>query len=145
MGTTVVAVLVREGWLYCAHVGDSRLYRFNRDGLIQITRDHSLVQELVDEGMLSVEEAANSVHRNVITRALGLKPEVEVDVLKQRIEAGDIFLLCSDGLSDSLTEQEMAQLVSECDWSSMGQALVDAANERGGKDNISLILMRMGK
>jgi len=69
MGTTVVAVLVRQGWLYCAHVGDSRLYRFNRDGLTQLTRDHSLVQELVDEGMLSEEEAANSVHKNVITRA----------------------------------------------------------------------------
>jgi len=145
MGTTVVAVVVRQAWLYCAHVGDSRLYRFNQDGLIQITRDHSLVQELVDEGMLSVEEAANSVHRNVITRALGLKPEVDVDVLKQQVEADDIFLLCSDGLSDSLNEEEMAQLLSDCEWPSMTQALVDAANERGGQDNISLILLRMGK
>lgn len=145
MGTTVIAVVLRHGWLHCAHVGDSRLYRFNSDGLTQLTRDHSLVQELVDEGMLSAEEAADSVHRNVITRALGLRTSVEVDLLKLPVAADDIFLLCSDGLSDPLPDDEMAQMLRDGELTSIAQALVDAANARGGHDNISLILMRIGE
>jgi serine/threonine protein phosphatase PrpC len=144
MGTTVVAVAVREGQLYCAHVGDSRLYRFNHEGLALLTHDHSLVQELVDEGMMSSEEAADSVHKNVITRALGLEASVEVDLMQLPLATGDLFLLCSDGLSDPLGEGELARLLGDGELSSMAQALVDAANARGGDDNVSLILMRMG-
>jgi len=144
MGTTVVAVVVQEGQLHCAHVGDSRLYRFNHDGLTQLTRDHSLVQELVDEGMLSSEEAAGSVHKNVITRALGLEHSVEVDLLQHPVAEGDLLMLCSDGLSDPLADTELTGLLSNGDLSSMAQELVKAANARGGDDNISLILIRIG-
>jgi len=144
MGTTVVAVVVQEGQLHCAHVGDSRLYRFNHDGLSLLTHDHSLVQELVDEGMLSLEEAAGSVHKNVITRALGLEPSVKVDLMQHPVADGDLLLLCSDGLSDPLADSELAGLLSDGDLSSIAQDLVKAANARGGDDNISLILIRIG-
>jgi len=144
MGTTVVTVLVRQGWLHCAHVGDSRLYRFNDEGLVLLTHDHSLVQELVDEGMMSSAEAAGSVHKNVITRALGLEATVEVDLLQLPVAAGDLFLLCSDGLSDPLAESAMARLLAGGALAPMARALVDEANVQGGGDNISLILLRVG-
>lgn len=144
MGTTVVAVLVQQGQLYCAHVGDSRLYRFNHEGLAQLTHDHSLVQELVDEGMLSSEEAAGSVHKNVITRALGLEGTVAVDLLQLPVSAGDILLLCSDGLSDPLGDSGLRRLLDDGDLSALATALVNEANAKGGADNISLILIRIG-
>lgn len=143
MGTTVVAVILRNERLSCAHVGDSRLYRFNEEGLTQLTHDHSLVQELVDEGMLSSEEAADSVHKNVITRALGLGETVTADLTQLPVHAGDLFLLCSDGLSDSLTEAQLTRWLESGDLVEMARALVDEANAQGGKDNISLILMRV--
>ncbi len=145
MGTTVVAVVLRDGCLSCAHVGDSRLYRFNDEGLKRLTHDHSLVQELVDEGMMTPEEAASSAHKHVITRALGLAATVEVDLIQLPAAAGDLFLLCSDGLSDALSDEVLVNLLSGDDLMSMAQVLVDEANARGGKDNISLILVRAGR
>jgi protein phosphatase len=144
MGTTVVAVAVREGWLYCAHVGDSRLYRFNGNGLSQLTHDHSLVQELVDEGMMSSEEAAGSRHRNVITRALGLEERVESDIMRWQVTPGERYLLCSDGLSDPLGPAVMAEILAGSELSQVAQTLLDEANSRGGEDNISLILLGIG-
>jgi protein phosphatase len=143
MGTTVVAALFRGSTLSCAHVGDSRLYRYRGGELEQLSHDHSLVQELVDEGMMSREEAIESTHKNVITRALGLAAEVEVDLLQAPLEAGDLYLLCSDGLSDKLPDAELAGLLQGGSLDEMAQRLVAEAKARGGEDNISLILVKV--
>lgn len=143
MGTTIVATLFRNGTLTCAHVGDSRLYRFGDDGLEQLSHDHSLVQELVDEGMMSSEEAAESSHKNVITRALGLEATVEADVLQVPLRSGELYLLCSDGLSDKIPDADLAVLLQGGDINAMAQQLVAEANRRGGEDNISVILARI--
>lgn len=143
MGTTVVVAMVHDNLLSCAHVGDSRLYRFNTDGLALLSHDHSLVQELVDEGFLSQEEAASSVHKNVITRALGLQESVKADLLQVSTAPGDLFLLCSDGLSDKIPDNELGRYLEDGSLDTMAQALVSEANERGGEDNISVILIRV--
>lgn len=145
MGTTVVAALVHDDLLSSAHVGDSRLYRYNDQGLELLSRDHSLVQELVDEGFISQEEAASSVHRNVITRALGLQETVAVDLLQVETAPGDLFILCSDGLSDMIPHGELEQYLKDGNLDSMALTLVAEANARGGEDNISVILIRVGK
>jgi protein phosphatase len=143
MGTTVVAALFRDAILTCAHVGDSRLYRYRDGQLEQLSHDHSLVQELVDEGMLSSEEAAQSSHKNVITRALGLEATVMADVLQTPLHAGELYLLCSDGLSDKIPDVELAGLLRHGDLDDMVRELVAEANRRGGEDNISVILARI--
>lgn len=143
MGTTIVVMLIQGGTLYCAHVGDSRLYRYRDGELLQLSHDHSLVQELVDEGMLSREEAAESSHKNVITRALGLEASVEIDILQQPLQAGDCYLLCSDGLSDKIPDEEIAAYLQADDLDAMTQTLVAEAKRRGGEDNISVILARV--
>ncbi len=145
MGTTVVAALVHDKLLSSAHVGDSRLYRYNGQGLALLSHDHSLVQELVDEGLMSQEDAAASVHRNVITRALGLHETVEVDLLQVDTTPGDLFLLCSDGLSDKIPHGELEQFLKDGNLDMMARTLVDEANARGGEDNISVILIRIDK
>lgn len=144
MGTTVVAALVHDALLSSAHVGDSRLYRYNEEGLELLSRDHSLVQELVDEGVITQEDAASSVHRNVITRALGLQDTVEVDLLQVATAPGDLFVLCSDGLSDKIPHVELEQFLQGSNLDTMARALVAEANARGGEDNISVILIRVG-
>jgi PPM family protein phosphatase len=143
MGTTVVAALFRDATLTCAHVGDSRLYRYSGGELEQISHDHSLVQELVDEGMLSSEEAAESSHKNVITRALGLEATVEADLLQVPLHAGELYLLCSDGLSDMIPNAELTALLQGDKLDDMAHKLVAEANRRGGTDNISVILVRI--
>lgn len=145
MGTTVVAALFHDAMLSCAHVGDSRLYRFNAEGVVLLSHDHSLVQELMDEGFLSREEAAESVHKNVITRALGLQDAVEVDVFQVPAVSGDLFLLCSDGLSDKIPESELMHFLDDDGLDSLAARLVAEANARGGEDNISVILIRVGE
>lgn len=144
MGSTLVAAMVSGDRLVSAHVGDSRLYRYRQGDLLQLSRDHSLVQELVDEGMLSREEAATSQHKNVITRALGLEERVEVELMQHSLQHGDTYLLCSDGLSDKLDEELLQRLLQrQGKPPEITQALVDEANARGGEDNISVIMIRM--
>jgi protein phosphatase len=143
MGTTIVAMLIDSGTMHCAHVGDSRLYRYRDGELAQLSHDHSLVQELVDEGMLSREEAAESTHKNVITRALGLEASVEVDLVQQPVQSGDCYLLCSDGLSDKIPDEEMAAYLAQGELDAVTQTLVAEAKRRGGEDNISVILARV--
>lgn len=144
MGTTVALACLEANVLTLAHVGDSRIYRLAGGRLEQLTSDHSVVQELVDSGFLSQKEAEMSVNRNVITRALGTGPMVEVAVSTLEAAAGDLFVLCSDGLSDLLSPDEIGQLCrSSADLETSARALVDAANQAGGTDNISVILMRM--
>lgn len=143
LGTTVVAVALQGAGLQCAYVGDSRLYRLRGGVLQQLSHDHSLVQELVDEGMLSDEQARRSTQRNIITRALGLGGSVEVALWQGEVFPGDNYLLCSDGLSNMLRDAEIATLLAGESLPAVAQGLIDAANARGGEDNISVIVIRI--
>ena len=144
MGTTLTAAYVGEDDLAIAHVGDSRLYVL-RDGVLQqLTDDHSLVGELVRRGQISAEEAEDHPQRSIITRALGIEDEVVVDHLTWPVRDGDVFLICSDGLTGMVSDERVAAIIR--DASSLNQAaqlLVQAANDAGGRDNITVILFRV--
>ena len=144
MGTTVVSVLAVDDHVALAHIGDSRIYRIREDGITQLSRDHSLVQQQVENGIISPEEAHASQYRHLITRALGLKESVEVDLVEQPALPGDLLLLCSDGLSDLLEDEEMLAIVQEQggDLEKACQCLVDRANYKGGDDNITALLVQ---
>ena len=144
MGTTVVAVLARGDRFVLAHVGDSRIYRIRRDDISQISRDHSFVQEQVDSGMMSATEAHQSQYRHMITGALGLKESVDVDLTEQPACPGDVLLLCSDGLSDLLDDEDMLAAVrAHADnLDEACRALVDRANSKGGDDNITVLVVQ---
>ncbi len=147
MGTTFTVALVDEqaGAVVFGHVGDSRAYRV-RDGVLeQITTDHSLVAELVESGVLTPEEAERHPQRSAITRALGTEPEVEPDVFTIEVAPGDLFLLCSDGLSDMLTEERIAAAIERAggDPTAAGEELVRNANAEGGDDNITVLLFEI--
>jgi protein phosphatase len=144
MGTTVVSVMAVGPRVILAHVGDSRIYRIRADGIVQLSRDHSVVQEQIDRGLLSPQEAATSRYRHLITRALGLKASVEVDVQEQASQVGDILVLCSDGLSDMLKPGDILGLVQRHpdDLGKACKALVEEANARGGFDNITVLLVQ---
>lgn len=144
MGSTLLAACPVGGALVSVHVGDSRLYRLRRDELVRLTRDHTLFQEFIDEGVLSEEDVRLSGARGVLTRALGVHETVEPEVRVHDVAIGDLFLMCSDGLTDMLHEQDIAELLSADTLEDAADALVLAANARGGRDNISVILMRIG-
>jgi protein phosphatase len=141
MGTTLVVGVFQEGRLLLGHVGDSRCYRLRGQGLQQITKDHSLIQEQLDAGLITAEQALNSLNRNLVTRALGIEDMTLVDVNEHRVEVGDLYLMCSDGLSDMLTDEGIAGIVRGAGTLAhkAGQ-LIDAANAAGGRDNISVLL-----
>jgi protein phosphatase len=143
MGTTLVSVLAVDDTVALAHVGDSRIYRIRDAGIVQLSRDHSVVQQQVDRGIISAEEAHESQYRHLITRALGLKESVEVDLTEEPVLPGDILLLCSDGLSDLLEDEEILAIVREHaeDLEKACQALVGRANYKGGDDNITALLI----
>jgi PPM family protein phosphatase len=142
MGTTVVAALFHDNKVSVAHVGDSRLYRVRAGEIEQITLDHSLLQELVDRGFYSPEEAQRASNKNYVTRALGVETQVDVEMQEHPVNKGDVFLLCSDGLSDMIGDDDMAMTVNtfSANLTSVGQHLIQLANDNGGKDNISVIL-----
>lgn len=145
MGTTLTAVLVGDGEVSIAHVGDSRAYRFRGGKLTLLTRDHSLVEELKRQGTLTDHEAERHPQRSIITRALGPEPEVEVDTQTHSVRDGDTFLLCSDGLTTMISDEEIAETLRTSD--SLDQAtssLIEQANDRGGKDNITVVVFRIG-
>lgn len=143
MGTTVVMTLFHDDAVILASVGDSRIYRFRKGELKQVTTDHSLVQEMIDNGYMSEEEALNSTNRNLITRALGIAEEVKVDVTQEAIEKDDIYLLCSDGLSDMITDEQIFSTLvkSRQDLQRASENLVELAKDHGGHDNVSVILV----
>ena len=145
MGTTIVVTLFHGDRVIIANVGDSRMYRLRDKELTQVTTDHSLVQEMLDNGYISEEEAQLSASRNLITRALGIAEQVEVDVVQDSVENGDSYLLCSDGLTDLVTNEEILQLwlLYKDDLKTGCKELVSLANEKGGKDNISVILVSL--
>ncbi|MHB8490855.1 MAG: Stp1/IreP family PP2C-type Ser/Thr phosphatase [Solirubrobacteraceae bacterium] len=144
MGTTLTAVYVGADGVSLAHVGDSRAYRL-RDGLLaRLTEDHSLVDELLRQGRLTPAEAQEHPQRSVITRALGPEPVVQADTSTHPAQAGDVYLVCSDGLTSMLPDDALAEIINGAkDLSSAGEALLNAANEAGGRDNITVILFRL--
>ncbi|MCW8844428.1 MAG: Stp1/IreP family PP2C-type Ser/Thr phosphatase [Gammaproteobacteria bacterium] len=142
MGTTLVACLFYNNHVSVAHVGDSRMYRLRDGRFEQITLDHSLLQELVDRGFYSQEEAQRSTNRNYVTRALGVEKAVEVEINEYEVKPGDYYLLCSDGLTDMVEDEDIHLTISTFHDSldTAGQQLVKLANDHGGKDNISVVI-----
>jgi len=145
MGTTIVACMYYDNKVSIAHVGDSRAYRMRGGELEQVTLDHSLLQELVDRGFYSEEEAQRSTNRNYVTRALGVEPTVEVEVHEHDVLPDDVYLLCSDGLPDMVEDDDIHLTISTFNASLevVGQQLVDLANDHGGRDNISVMLAQV--
>ncbi len=144
MGTTVTAAYVGEGEVTIAHVGDSRAYLLRDGDLIRLTRDHSLVGELVARGKLTEEQAETHPQRSVITRALGPEPDVQVDIQAYQARGGDRFLLCSDGLTSMIPEARVKQILEGSDaLADAGRELIAAANDAGGRDNITVLLFRL--
>jgi serine/threonine protein phosphatase PrpC len=142
MGTTVVAVLWHAAGVTFGHVGDSRLYVLRRGELRQLTRDHSIVQEQVESGAITAEDARYAPNRNVLTRAVGIDAGAKADVHTARVETGDVYLLCSDGLTDMLTDDEVRKtlLSSPGALETAAERLIERANQMGGIDNISVII-----
>jgi serine/threonine protein phosphatase PrpC len=142
MGTTVVAALFYDNRISIAHVGDSRLYRQRGSAIAQVTMDHSLLQELVDRGFYSPEEAQRAANKNYVTRALGVEPQVEVEVQEHPVDKGDIFILCSDGLSDMVEDEDIRLTISTfgANLDTVAKQLIQLANENGGRDNVSVVL-----
>lgn len=147
MGTTVIASLFYDNRLSVAHIGDSRVYRFREGKLEQVTKDHSFVQELIDKGLFTKEEARASDKKNVVTRALGVAPFVEVECHEYETQVGDIYLMCSDGLHDLVADRDIERAFIELggNMNELATYLVELANANGGKDNISVILTRVNK
>jgi serine/threonine protein phosphatase PrpC len=144
MGTTLTAAYLDDSDLSIAHVGDSRAYLFRDGKLTRLTRDHSLVGELIERGKLTEEQAAEHPQRSVITRALGPEPEVKVDTWTYPVRPGDVLLLCSDGLNSMLSDEQIANLLGSArSLQDAAADLIDAANEAGGRDNITVVLCRM--
>lgn len=142
MGTTVVAACIRRGELIAANVGDSRLYVIRDDSIEQVTEDHSLVQEMVKYGGINKEEARVHPNKNIITRAVGLEQELQVDCFRRALRPGDRVLLCSDGLTDMLEDEQIRWIIDKKrDVRSAAHALVKAANDNGGRDNIAVIVI----
>lgn len=142
MGTTIVAVLLEKSRLAVAHVGDSRLYRLRRGRLEALTRDHSLQQEYVDKGLYTPEEAREKVARNLLTHALGLGDETRVDIGEHEVQSGDRYLLCSDGLYEMASADEIAALLGRTmALPEICAALIELANAHGGHDNITVVVI----
>lgn len=140
MGTTLTVFSVREDRLILEHVGDSRAYRIRQGILERISQDHSLVGEMVRDGLLSAQEAAVSPYRHVITRAVGTEPDVDVDVAEYDLKAGDRWLLCSDGLYEHITDSEICDILQANPPEKAADILLNSALEKGGTDNISLLI-----
>ena len=145
MGTTIVSTLFFDNRLLIAHIGDSRCYRLRGEAFVCLTRDHSLLQEQIDLGLLTPEEARYADYKNLVTRALGIDDEAEPDFTEYTVEVGDIFLLCSDGLNDMVEDQEIADILDSLrvDLAIAAQQLVHAACDHGGRDNVSVILIHV--
>ena len=145
MGTTLVVCLFYDNFISVAHIGDSRLYRMRNDVLEQLTRDHSLLQEQIDAGLISRADARQSHNKNLVTRALGIDPDVDAEIHTYDVMEGDIYLLCSDGLNDMIDDDEMQMtlIALRSNLELTAQQLVQAANDAGGRDNISVMLIKV--
>lgn len=147
MGTTLVLSALHQNTIVVGHLGDSRAYRLRGGVLQQLTKDHSMLQEQLDAGLISAEEAEHSLHKNLVTRAMGIETDVFLETNAFEVEEEDLYLLCSDGLSDMIGRQQILNLLTNSDnlLDKKAQLLIDAANDAGGRDNISVVLIRIEK
>ncbi len=143
MGSTVVACVIVDGVAHIAHAGDSRAYIFSSERIKQITKDHTYVQHLIEDGTLTSEQAKTYPHRHVITRALGVNERLLVDYTDVVLSQNDAILLCTDGLSGALEDCDMLRIFTECAFYEYPDRLVSAANSRGGNDNITVVIMSL--
>jgi PPM family protein phosphatase len=145
MGTTIVAALLHDNRITIAHVGDSRLYRLRNSHFEQVTLDHSLLQELVDRGFYSPEEAQRAANKNYVTRALGVEAAVDVEIQEHPTQRGDIYVLCSDGLSDMVEDDDIHLTINTfgANLETVAKQLIQLGNDNGGKDNISVLLAQV--
>lgn len=143
MGTTLVVGVFQETRLLLGHVGDSRCYRWRGYELVQVTKDHSFLQEQLDAGLLTPEQAAQSPNKNLVTRALGVEEQVMLELHEHQVEEGDLYLMCSDGLSDMISDATIASvLLNDLSLTQKADKLVFLANQEGGRDNISVLLVQ---
>jgi protein phosphatase len=145
MGTTIVACIFADNKVSVAHVGDSRAYRLRANHFEQLTMDHSLLQELVDRGFYSQAEAARATNKNYVTRALGVEPTVDVEIHEHQVSKGDFYILCSDGLSDMVEDEDIHLTIStfSANLETVAKQLIQLSNDNGGRDNVSLILAQV--
>ena len=142
MGTTIVATIVKDGNACIAHVGDSRVYKLSADGIEQITKDHSLAQQMLDSGQITQEEFENYPKKNIITRALGIDAKVDIDFDFTDLCEGETLLLCSDGLSGLLSDEEILEIYKNTDFELLCDKYIEAANANGGYDNVTVVAMK---
>lgn len=144
MGTTLCCLLFRKNGLVFAHVGDSRIYRLRNGKLEQLTKDHSLLRELVDQGQMNEKQAADFLYKNIITKAIGTEVKVEPTVVIGDIQTGDVYIMCTDGLSDQLSIKEMEHTLKEfTEVKEATEQLVALAKEKGGRDNITVVIAKV--
>jgi protein phosphatase len=145
MGTTLVATVFFQNRVSIGHIGDSRCYRLRADKFEQLTHDHSLLQEQIDSGMLTLEQAKYSLNKNLVTRALGIEAVVPADIAEYRVEAEDVYVLCSDGLTDMVDAEIVREIVAakRSDLAEAAAELIDVANQNGGRDNVSVVVIRV--
>ena len=145
MGTTLIVCLFYDNKVMIGHLGDSRVYRMRDGAFSQVTRDHSLLQEQIDSGLITAEQAKTAAHKNLVTKALGIDPTVEPEIHEYPTKPGDIYLLCSDGLCDMVEDEDIGMTLSMlgANLKLATQQLVQMANDNGGRDNISVILVRI--
>jgi serine/threonine protein phosphatase PrpC len=147
MGTTVVSALMFDNKIAVAHVGDSRMYRLRNDKFEQVTMDHSLLQELVDRGFYSPEEAQRAANKNYVTRALGVEQSVEVEIQEVPTQKGDFYVLCSDGLSDMVEDDDIHLTISTfgANLETVAKQLIQLSNDNGGRDNVSVVMAHVAE
>jgi len=144
MGTTLCSLLFHQTGLVFAHVGDSRIYRFRKDELLQLTKDHSLLRDLVDQGQINEFQADDFLYKNIITKAIGTEPRVDPTVETCEVQPNDLYLMCSDGLSDLLTSEEIEDIIATApSLREASEALIASANEKGGRDNITVVISKI--
>ena len=144
MGTTITLALPEKKKWYVAHVGDSRAYTYEDGRIHQVTEDHSLVAEMEKAGSITHDQARVHPHRNIITRAVGTEPEIDVDMYQVNMKIGQVLMLCSDGLTDPISDEELAQMLgSDADLTEIAETLVYMAENLGGRDNITVVLARV--
>lgn len=143
MGTTVVLCVARNNFIQIVYAGDSRIYIVNRNEIRQLSKDHSIVQEMLDSGEISVQDAKNHPQKNIITRALGVNSEIKLDYIEYETKKDDIVLSCSDGLTNCLDEENIYKICNGNEISSLASDLVREANNRGGNDNITVALIKI--
>ncbi len=142
MGTTVVLCAIVGDMLHVMHAGDSRAYLIDKSGIKQLSKDHSIVQEMIENGEITQKEAKNHPRRNIITRALGIEADIKLDYTQIKLQKDDIILLCTDGLTNHLDENQIFKICSNSDFSSVAKKLVDEANKHGGSDNITVAVIK---